>query len=430
MEPARKSSSTRLDDSSSYDSYEDSCSYETGNSDLFNSLSKDVLKLIFLNINAKDMLQVCFVNRACAHVCRDKDLYTKLLTLHYPSLYLTNNPKQQYIAIITGVKTIYKMVFLHDNCILYRNGEPMFKQPVKVGRSRRPESSFYWSIQHVSIQTLHALLSVPSFKAWLSCNFLNDGVSINELDRVCKQIFSDDSCSCIEDVTFKDTVGNSCLFVDYFDRIFKEFVVQVFRRSSFLSDIFYLSVEARNNYISCVEKTLEEGDSFNSAIESSLDFLIKIDGNPIPTGEVGWIWVFREDHDLHLEGHYNDHLVVFKSKEALANKFVIEHYEDFFNSVLEEGFEEYFQEYMEDNDIDEEEDVLNGKKLENISKSELRDLEIFNDCLRQLKCPLIPFTEENMFKHVMSHNEFVCLEHYVDEEEGEMPHCSFFDITF
>ncbi len=82
-------------------------SQDTGPQIHFNILDKAVLVQLLTNMTPSDVLSTCRVDRRYADICRDSQVFHRLLSAHYPESFPTDNPKKQYIALTKDIYTPY-----------------------------------------------------------------------------------------------------------------------------------------------------------------------------------------------------------------------------------------------------------------------------------------------------------------------------------
>jgi len=75
---------------------------------MFNSFDKNIIFNILEKLDSWSVLDASMINKNSNRLCKNKDVVMRLLDAHYPNAFYTDNPWQQYIALISGVYTFYE----------------------------------------------------------------------------------------------------------------------------------------------------------------------------------------------------------------------------------------------------------------------------------------------------------------------------------
>lgn len=72
-------------------------------------LPRDVIEVIVMRMTPKSVANLCLTSTRFAKVCRNEELWKRLMKLHYPDFDLTDNPRGQFVAIANGKVTKYEV---------------------------------------------------------------------------------------------------------------------------------------------------------------------------------------------------------------------------------------------------------------------------------------------------------------------------------
>ncbi len=129
-----------------------------------NLLNRDTIELILVKLDPSDVLKVCSLNRYLFKISQSKNLFSRLMSAHYPDSFHTDNPKKQYIAICKGVETIYCMDRIKMSM------SPIFSQPVCIVKPCFPELTPRWSVGNLTPRSMFALVICLEKDDWLQKN--------------------------------------------------------------------------------------------------------------------------------------------------------------------------------------------------------------------------------------------------------------------
>lgn len=124
----------------------------------FNMLDNNSFASVLSQLTPREVLQNCKLGRKFATVCRDPQVFTFLLRKHYPDSFYADNPRQQYIALTTGVETIYILPSLNNN---------KYDKPKQLIPSSRPEDTPGWTLGNMHVSNISM---IPVFAAWIAKN--------------------------------------------------------------------------------------------------------------------------------------------------------------------------------------------------------------------------------------------------------------------
>jgi hypothetical protein len=318
------------------------------NTEAIKLITADPLFLIMSRLDPKSVLRTCETTNQFARLCRNPNLFSALMRVHYPDSFVTSNPKEQYIAITMGLETTYRL------------GRD---QSISVGGDQ------YWTTFErtpVQYEKTQLLVKVPGFK-------------LKHLSQENIQLL----------------LGEGYVpprlrpFTGYTERM-----IVNYKHEKILPEIEKLSQDE-------LIKLYEAGKLPDWLIEYSLpkdymadhdtEIVFRIKGYPIHHGTTAWLLILQS-HSAGIE----DKVEVFKTKEDLATYFIEHEYPDFLAVVIEEYLDSFYEEgnfNADDVDVTPEGIAI------------IMSTKRWEDWIKSSTLLPYPFTPESVYEHILESDE-------------------------
>lgn len=347
----------------------------------FQILNNNAFASVLSQLSPREVLKNCQLDRKFATVCRDPEVFKFLLNKHYPNSFHTDKPRQQYIALTTGVETTYRLPFDdgEDDDEDYSEREDLddkeLVKAIKVGPSSKPEDIPGWSLANSGSQL--AMISVsPVFAAWVAKDppaykkFLHMG---STLDRTIH--------------------GPNKHAIDFLDNLFKKFVADyrengdnIISAESIHREIVKLNGPLSTYFtplLRLIENFLSEGKPESYKYDDEGLFLhFTVKGNSLPEGTVAWAIIDPHDEENKVN--------IFKTREAMASHFSETQMEQV-RQTLHYSFTNY---------------LYSNPALTHLTQlSQIEGTPEYSIFLQKIE--LWPFTAETVRDYVLNHDKFL-----------------------
>lgn len=297
-----------------------------------NSLDSAVITEILINLHPKNVISSAFICRKFASAARNRQVFQKLLETHYPSAFLTSNPRQQYIAITEGVETTYRILNLvSKNAVATGNVSEIYVSEIDaseiyvpeidvnsdnlcgrllIGKSSRPEASPGWTLYESPASRFRDLLNNEQFQIWLKKDQKNHWKALEIAEKVNTPLFMgpDDfrtwlraACS-RQDLSSDDSIP----WLQYIEENFLAFV------KSLRSTTKFSALDEQ----SIIKKTLKDGRSNIYKWSCSKVTTFTIAGNSIPCDTAMWVIVCHHD-----KCPTENTAAIYRTRKEMASSF-------------------------------------------------------------------------------------------------------------
>lgn len=266
----------------------------------FALLDRGPLEMILINLPPRDVLTMCRTNRLYARICNDLQVFHRLLDLHYPQAFHTENPHRQYVALTQGVETTYMIRYNGRNTLpdVITRGE----KPVQIGISQRPEDIPNWSLAKVDVDIVSGFSLNRIFLNWITPQQRKQLIVLKQ--NAWNPHRKHDSPQGAE---------ARLPFIKFFDVLFKAFAMQYHQKGlaalrqsimqklmldespsgKFLADDFnrFSSPQELQMMENDIARILEDGkpENYKSFLREHVIFKVK--GLAIPQGTIAWSMV-------------------------------------------------------------------------------------------------------------------------------------------
>lgn len=372
----------------------------------FGILDIAALSRILVNLQPQDVISMCQTDKMFRRICYNPILWTFLIEKHYPDSLLTDNPRQQYIALTRGIETTYE-----TKAVLTENGEGR-TDAVKIGKSQRPETTGGWSLDNVDPDTILKLLKNPIFMGWLDKDLV--GRQIGQklyivLERTGEDIMNQTR---YEKNKYK---WESSVHLSHFLPYILSFLND-YREKGLVSIVLEDTVRCRldgdeetakaalENLPGLLDEILQTGKPKSKTPSSGNISVFVIKGNPVPSGSTGWL---ISHFSSGKRGEYVAfHNVVFGRSREQAVQYFIERYYD---RILADALSRFLR--------------MRGVDRANydLETSELMKTEEFIRYMADSASSVNPLTKENIYQYLLT-------EHYLGTPNSGT--FSFFPLTF
>lgn len=356
----------------------------------FGILDKGVLFKILSELRPVDVISSCKLNRQFASLCGDALTFVNLMKLHYPKSFLTNNPRQQYIAITEGIETPYTL----RTTTSYSN---IFKKHVERGVTRKPESTPGWTLDNLDIYNFFSLFSEDYFLE-----------GIKRKEEILKFLEARVREGKFDDKVYQELLNLLQLIPagkhSWDPKDIKHRNAQS-RLSSALDEPMKLFINLDRKNVDRVMPRwlvrLARPSKYHHLVDDH-EIRFDVKGNPVPSGTTAWLRINEDpDYDADLSAVER----IYRTKRELVDEFVKEKY------------------------IESAADIIRVAKANNDprSKAILKDIfeggltneEKFNlvlqneELLNFSRVTIIPFTRENFRQHLEDNNAYMPYENEI-----------------
>lgn len=121
------------------------------NTEAVNKLNRDSLEKIFSISQPKDILNLCQTNKNFQNICNNAKIFERLLDIYYPNTVHTEDPKKQFIACASDIKTFYRIIFKKkcETKIIGKVYRYNVENILQMGKSSRIEDVEGWSKENI-----------------------------------------------------------------------------------------------------------------------------------------------------------------------------------------------------------------------------------------------------------------------------------------
>ena len=126
------------------------------NTEALNKMNRDALGRLLATSSPKDILRLCQTNEKFRETCKDQRMFKRFLDQYYPNAVYTDDPKRQFIALTSGVKTFYRMDIIGEmeKVVMSPGGGDgvyryTFRKPVQLNEPAKIEDIPGWSIDNM-----------------------------------------------------------------------------------------------------------------------------------------------------------------------------------------------------------------------------------------------------------------------------------------
>lgn len=325
------------------------------NTRAINSITADPLFLIMSRLDPKSVLRTCETTNQFARLCRNPNLFSALMRIHYPNSFETANPREQYKAITMDLETTYRMRRKHVDSPGDMIGDywTTFENPIQYGKTQYPWNIPRFKFKHLSFNDYDILLG-PGYVP-LRLEYIR-----NEVNRA---------------------RGSPTPY--------PQLQSSVTKLLNLSRDELGKLHEAGKLTASMIEDDKPE----DYRQDHDVEVVFSIKGYPIPHGSTARLLILQS-HSADIE----DKVELFKSKEALAESFIRKEYPELLRVLLEE---------FNDN-LDEDSELARRLDYEGTT-AELNIAMILSS--PEWKADILqrglpyPFTPENVYRYIMENDQ-------------------------
>ena len=260
------------------------------NTAAINRITADPLFLVMARLDPKSVLRTCETTQQFRRLCQNPALFLALMRSHYPDYYETSNPKEQYIAITTGLRTYYQIPIeneFNDDGIV---APIIFGHPIQLGKTQLPHHvpGFRLNLEDPSVTTI---LLGPGYIPPV----LKHLVGLSGADRL------------------KANFQNTLAEIEFTP----EEIEQLYRAGKLTEHMVVASMPA----------------DYKDIHSDYIVFNIK--GHSIPVKTSTWLYIPNQ--------MYNDdnEIILLKRKEVLARYFIAAVYQRFGQAIINDFFQEH-----------------------------------------------------------------------------------------
>lgn len=349
----------------------------------FDILDKGVLTQILSNLSPDDVLNTCKTSKRYASICSDQDVFRRLLTVHYPGAFFTDNPRLQYIAITSGVETLYlmKQFTYYEDGVKYTDYKN-FDPPILIDKPMRPEDTPGWSLRNLdgySILDFLRLRIIITLDLSPVMGWIKQSTTEEQYKTLLEAINS------LQELHSRISVGYGPQ-----EDIILETIAEV------LDPLVKNALKTdRKKTISLFSEHIIKGARDRRyKPEYSNDLVFTIEGLAIPTGTLAWLLIQLK------ENSQSKAVDVYRTKHEMCRDFVEKNYnlmlEDLING---EDFRHYILDLYNDRTLEEQNEV--ELEINSMSEEEVLESTYFKGFLENAGVVPIPFTKEGLFQYCM-----------------------------
>lgn len=323
------------------------------NTEAIKLITADPLFLIMSRLDPKSVLRTCETTDQFARLCRNPNLFSALMRVHYPDSFATSNPKEQYMAITMGLETTYR---------LKRD------QLISIG-----DDQYWTTFERTPVQYEKTQIPwhVPGFQIEMSLYVVKTLLGPGYVPPIMMPLLNLTKDQQVEFLNLRGSKGNLPLSEDELDKLY----------------------EAGKLPEWLIEQSLPEDYQQNHDTE----VVFRIKGYPIPHGTTAWLLILQS-HSAGIE----DKVEVFKTKEDLATYFIEHEYPDFLAVVIEE----YLDSFYEEGNFDAGYVDVTPEGTANIMSTKR-----WEDWIKSSTLLPYPFTPGSVYEHILESDELKIREH-------------------
>jgi hypothetical protein len=350
-------------------------------SNVLNSFGRDPVYVIMSKLTPRDIMSLCQINKGFVRITSDQTFFKPLLRLHFPEAFETNNPKCQYIALLTHRETHYMVSRKGDmtDDDFWENIQ--FEDPRKIGPTTYP-----WLAEPGWLANKAYLRSRSFWRYLMRPGYIPEKFKLF-LETFREQLYRTKQREMLEDPNYlADTTAMSFRTLDMQGQAFSYLTLNDGQWVLTQKDLENLA-DAGKLKIERIDRKVYEIDGVPVDIDPNMDSVFILAGNPLPRGTVAWASILLGNAD-----GVPSIVKIYKSKEDLASEFVKGEYAGIVKGILRLEFLDTVDEYQH-------------PIFETISDEQLVILEVFNKYLAK-RGILHPFTKNNLYTYCLENDHF------------------------